>query len=152
MTEPGVEESDPIGNALTVAAELVELGVSPQQSVFLGYFVSFPDPGTAAAAAHNARSDCWHTCMYRASTGLVVRLSRHGPATIRRLRRDWDYMGDFARRNNGHWEAVAIEELAPDTYWEMIALRLARRSTVRLFPRGLRQGRQELVELGEIRG
>lgn len=158
MAQPAIEEVDPIGTVVTVTAELRGLGLSLEQSVFLGYFVSFDDIDEAAAAAHDARGDCWRTSVYGAATGAVVRLSRQGPATLRRLRRDWDYMRRFARRNNGVWEAVAIEELAPDSYWESIALRLTSRRAVRLVPPPLAssthsaQRSQELGELGEVRG
>ena len=134
MTDLGLEEVDPIGDVVSVAAELTRLGLRPDQSVFVGYFVSFPDESAAALAAHQARGECWRTAVYRADSAHVVRLSRHGPATLRRLRRDWDYMRGFAWRAEGRWEAVAIEELAPDTYWEALAFRLIRRKSVQLLP------------------
>ena len=134
MAKPDIEEADPIGGALPVAAELARVGLSPQQSVFLGYFVSFPDVDAAVLAAHRARSACWRTSVYRAATGrYMVRLSRQGRASLRRLRRDWDYMRGYASRNGGRWEAVVIEELAPDAYWETVAGRHIRRTAVRHF-------------------
>jgi hypothetical protein len=123
--------SDPIGDAATVRTEMAQCGMDLQGTTFVAYLVGFTAPGAAAAAVRRAGTDGWAAESYRAQGRDVVRLFREGTATARDLDADRGYVWAFAEELGGRWEALALEQLGPDSYWDELAERFEKRSAAK---------------------
>lgn len=123
-----LEYADPLGDIAMIVSELRMRGMSAHGSVFVAYFVRFENAADADTAVEAARGDGWATALFQSASGPVLRLSRQGSAQVADLTADRDYLRGFAGAHSGRWEGLAVEDFAPDRYWERIAEQFIARS------------------------
>lgn len=113
--------TDPMGDVDDLLLEAARAGMDRRRSGFLSYFVHFGERIPWERAAQAAARGGWQTTAYSNGDHHVVRLSREGRVTAKRLRAERMQLRSFAHNFGGRWEALTIEQLDVSSYWDEIA-------------------------------
>lgn len=118
--------ADPMGDVDALLFDAACAGIDESRSIFVSYLVRFKDRARWECAMQAAARDGWITTAYSDRECHLVRLSYEAEVTAQRLRDERKQVSRFARRFDGRWAALTIEQFDIATYWDMIAARRGR--------------------------
>src|SRR5436305_5510424 len=113
--------TDPVPDIPGLVVELRQQGLFAQPASVVSYLIRFDGNAATEAAEQQAAVDGWTTSVFADADGCVLRLSRTGAVTLRKLRQDKPYVRALALAHDGCWEAFSAERLDPTSAWELIA-------------------------------
>lgn len=113
--------TDPMGDVEGLLLDASQAGVDRRRSSVVSYFVQFGERPRWERAVQAAVRGGWVTEAYSNGDYHVVRLSREGRVTAQRLCEERKQLRSFARKFDGRWEALTLEQLSASTYWDKVA-------------------------------
>src|SRR4051794_3930108 len=111
-----------MGNVDDLASDLRDQLIPLPRRLHVAYFLRFDNSaGAATVADRTASTSGWSTSVYNDCRGPVLRLTRESLLTTQQLDVDRRWLHWFASSHGAQWDAMVIEELRPDDFWEDFA-------------------------------